>query len=89
MERSGHEGGSKQRTFGTKVSLVIGAGVWWFLSGQPSSFSLMLAAIALFGLFLCFCLLAIVLPEPEEQKKKEAFTPIPQSETDRPKALPR
>ena len=89
MESSEHEGGPKPRTFGTKVSLVIGAWVWWFLSGQPSSASLMMAAILLFSLFLCFCLLAIVLPGPEEQKKKVAFAPIPQSETDRPKALPR
>jgi hypothetical protein len=89
MERNEHEGGQKQRNFGTKVSLVIGASVWWFISGQPSPVSLMLAAILIFGLFLGFCLLAVVLPGPEEKKKYEAFTPIPQSETDRPKALPR
>ena len=87
MGSSEREGEQKQRNFGTPTSCLIGAAIWWFLSGQPSTGALTLAAILLGFLFMGYCLLAIMLPGPEQEERKESFTPLPQSDAERPKAL--
>jgi len=77
----------KPRNFVTPVSCLIAAATWWFLSSKPSTIALMLAAFLLGFLFMGYCLLAILLPGPEQEQRKETFTPLPQSDADRPKAL--
>lgn len=77
----------KERELGTMITCVIGAGLWWFLSSQPSSTSLMLAAFVLVYLLLGYCLLAVLLPGPGTRPRNEVLVPIPQSEVDRPKAI--
>ena len=77
----------KQREFGTGLSCIIGGAVWWFLCSQPSTLALMLAAFALFYLFLGYCLLAVLLPGPEAVGRNEAFVPLPQADIDRRKSL--
>ena len=77
----------KERSFGGAISCIVGAGVWWFLSSQPSVIALLLATILLVYLFLGFCLIAVLLPGPDTPTRKEAFVPVPQSEMERPKAL--
>jgi len=81
------EGEQKPRNFGIPVSCLIGAAIWWFLSGQPSTVALTLAAFLLGFLFMGYCLLAILLPGPDQEPRKETFTPLPQSDANRPKAL--
>ena len=77
----------KQKDFGAMIACVIGSGVWWFLSQQPSPLALLLAGVLLGYLFIGYCLLAILLPGPDAPKRAMAFVPIPQSEMVRPKAL--
>jgi heme/copper-type cytochrome/quinol oxidase subunit 3 len=77
----------QEKEFGMKLCGIVGAAVWWFLSSEPSTFALMLAAFALFNLFLGYILLAVLLPGPDAEESKEAFVPLPQSEVNRPKAL--
>jgi hypothetical protein len=77
----------KEKDFGVLVSCMVGAGIWWFLASGPSHFALLLSAFLLGYLFLGFCLLAVLLPGPDDQEKKESFVPIPQSQMERPKAL--
>ena len=81
------QGKPKQKDFGTISFCAAGAGVWWFLCSEPSTVTLMLAAIALLYLFLAYCLLAVLLPESAGEGKKEGFVPLPQSDVERPKAL--
>ena len=87
MDSKGQASEAKQRDLGSKVCCIIGAGVWWFLCSQPSSFALALAAFVVFYLFLGYFLLAVLLPGPEIEGSKEAFVPLPQSDVNRPKAL--
>jgi len=77
----------KPRDFTTPVTCLIGAFTWWFLSDQPSPVTLLLAGFFLGYLFLGYCLLAVLLPGPDQEPKRESFTPLPQSDANRPKAL--
>ena len=87
MESNQEASEQKQQGFGVKAACIVGAGVWWFLTSQPSSIAMLLATFFLLYLFLGFCVLAIMLPGPESETSKEAFVPLPQSEVNRPKAL--
>jgi len=69
------------------VTCVIGAGLWWFLSSQPTSTALIIAAFVLVHLLLGYCLLAVLLPGPDSRPKNEVLVPIPQSVVNRPKAI--
>jgi len=77
----------KEKDFGVKVSCIIAAGIWWFLASGPSHLALVLSGFFLGYLFLGYCVLAVVLPGPDEPERKESFVPLPQTETERPKAL--
>ena len=77
----------KEKDFGVLVSGIIAAGVWWFLSSGPSRLALILSGFFLGYLFLGYCVLAVLLPGPDEPERKESFVPLPQSEMERPKAL--
>jgi hypothetical protein len=87
MESNQETGTQKQRDFGSMASCLAGAGVWWFLCSEPSPVALTVAAILLAYLFLGFCLLAVLLPGPDTQRRQEAFVPLPQNDFDRPKSL--
>jgi hypothetical protein len=87
MGSSEQSGAPKEYNYGVKLSMLIGAGVWWFLSSDPSTIALALAGFFLGYLFLGYCVLAILLPTPDAEARTEAFVPIPQSEVNRPKAL--
>lgn len=84
MEYYGGE--DKKKDVGTMLAGCIGAGVWWFLSSEPSTFALILAAVFLTYLFLGYCVLAVWLPDPNDAPKSEAFVPL-QTDYNRPKAL--
>lgn len=74
---------------GLLATTLVGAGVWWFLAGGPSRTELLIAALLLMYLFLCYCLLAILLPGPDSEQRSpasDAFVPL-KTEYDRPKAL--
>jgi len=77
----------KEKDFGVLVSCIIAAGIWWFLASGPSHLALILSGFFLGYLFLGYCVLAVLLPGPDEPERKESFVPIPQSEMVRPKAL--
>jgi len=77
----------KEKDFGVPVSCIIGGGVWWFLASGPSHFALIVSGFFLGYLFLGYCVLAVLLPGPDEPERKESFVPIPQSEMGRQKAL--
>ena len=79
--------GQKQRDLGTPAACLIGALVWWFLSSQPSEFALLLVAVSLVSLFLLYCFLSLRLPGPDGESRKEHLSPLPQSESNRPKSL--
>jgi hypothetical protein len=77
----------KERDFGGIISCSIAAAVWWFLSNEPSKAALAIAGLVLVSLFSTFCILAIMLPGPDSEEHHEAFTPLPQNDADRRKAL--
>ena len=49
--------------FGTVFSSVVGAGVWMFISSNPSPIAWIIAALILIYLILGYCLLEIYLME--------------------------
>jgi hypothetical protein len=77
----------KERDFGGIISCSIAAAVWWFLSSEPSTAALAMAGLFLISLFSTFCILAVMLPGPDSEEPHEAFTPLPQQDADRRKAL--
>jgi hypothetical protein len=87
MENNEHTSEQKEKDFGVLVSCIIAAAVWWFLASGPSHFALILSCFCLGYLFLGFCVLAVLLPGPDEPERKESFVPLPQYQTERPKAL--
>ncbi|GFO58126.1 hypothetical protein GMST_04510 [Geomonas silvestris] len=73
---------------GTLVSCALGGGIWFFLASEPSPLALVIAGLLLSYLFLGYCALAILLPDPNEEPapSSERFAPL-RTEYDRPKAL--
>ena len=78
----------EEKSYGSLVSVVIGAAVWWFFSCERSTVAMVLAGLFLAYIFLGYCLLAVLLPGPDAETPKAAFVPLPQSETNQAKALP-
>lgn len=77
----------RKRDWVTPISALIAAALWWFLSTSPSAIALILAAAFLAYLCLGYCLLALFLPDPEEQHRTSQFSPVPESQTNPRKAL--
>jgi hypothetical protein len=80
----------KEKEFGTMITFIIGAGVWWFVTSQPSTVAMILAGFLVAYTFLAYCIMAVTMPGPDQHDLKiAAFVPIPQAEVDKQKALPR
>lgn len=47
-----------------QIIYVVGIGVWWFMSGEPSTFALICAGVVLAYLFAVYCLLSVLVPQP-------------------------
>jgi hypothetical protein len=79
----------KERDFGTMITFIIGAGVWWFVTSQPSTVAMILVGFLVAYSFLAYCIMAIMLPGPDHHERKiTPFVPIPQTEVEKQKALP-
>jgi hypothetical protein len=77
----------KERDLGSIISCSIAAAVWWFLSGEPSTFALACAGFFLVSLFSGFCILAVFLPGPDSEQPHDSFAPLPQFDAEKRKSL--
>ena len=79
----------ERRTGGwaTPISGLTAFGLWWFLSGHPSAFTLILAATLLAYLCLGYCFLALSLPQLQDRPRAPQFSPIPESRVNPRRAL--
>lgn len=77
----------KEKDFGTVVYCGAAGGVWWFLASNPTPSALACAGFALLCLSSAFCVMAVMLPEPDSEESQSSFAPIPQYQTERVKSL--
>ena len=87
MSSSETKNEQKEKDFGTTLYCAVAGAVWWFLANNPNSAALALAGFSLVCLSSAFCILAVVLPEPENEELHSSFAPIPQYQTERVKSL--
>lgn len=65
------------KEIGTITATVIGLAVWWFLASNPSPTALILAAMVVWYAFFVYCLIALYLPDPQQEAPVKNQQPPP------------